>query len=107
MRTMTTIARIVAHDRRFRLEPGAGTDAVHVDPEYAYAVAELRSDGAVHGTGLAFTLGGGNDLVCHAIEALGAPLVGLDIEAVMAEGGVWFRRLADHPRWRWLGPHKG
>jgi L-fuconate dehydratase len=104
---VTTISRIVASDRRYRLEAGAGSDAVHADPLYSYAVAELHTDRGLVGIGLAFTLGDGNDLVCRAIEALAEPLAGQEIEALMADGGAWFRRLADHPRWRWLGPHKG
>lgn len=103
-----TIDTIRTGDARFRLKPGEGSDAVHTDPQYAYAVALLQSgDSALTGTGLAFTLAGGNDLVCRAIEMLAEPLVGREIEALMAEWGTVFRRLADHHQLRWLGPHKG
>lgn len=103
-----TIDTIRTGDARFRLKPGEGSDAVHTDPQYAYAVALLQSgNAALTGTGLAFTLAGGNDLVCRAIEMLAEPLVGREIEALMAEWGTIFRRLADHHQLRWLGPHKG
>ena len=103
-----TISAVTTADARFRLKPGEGADAVHTDPHYAYAVALLHTDdGAFTGTGLAFTLAGGNDLVCRAIQMLAEPLVGREIEALMAEWGTVFRRIADHPQLRWLGPHKG
>jgi L-fuconate dehydratase len=107
-----TISVVSTNDARFRLKPGEGADAVHTDPQYAYAVALLHTgkghqNGALTGTGLAFTLAGGNDLVCRAIEMLAEPLVGREIEALMAEWSIVFRRLADHHQLRWLGPHKG
>jgi L-fuconate dehydratase len=102
-----SIRQITSRDARFALNPGEGVDAIHSNPTYAYAVALLQTDGALQGSGLAFTLGEGNQLVCQAIEALSAPLIGRDIEELMAEFGQTFRRLADHPQLRWLGPHKG
>jgi L-fuconate dehydratase len=82
-------------------------DAIHTNPQYSYAVARLQTDGGITGTGLAFTLGGGNELVCQAIQALSEPLIGCEIEALMTEFGAVQRRIADHPQYRWLGPHKG
>jgi len=100
------IQRITAHDSRFTLKPGEGVDAVHSEPEYSYAVALLHADGLT-GSGLAFTLGAGNDLVCSAITMLAEPLIGHDINEIMAEFGIIARQIADHPQLRWLGPHKG
>jgi L-fuconate dehydratase len=76
-------------------------------PEYAYAVTLLDSDNQQVGTGLAFTLGLGTDLVCSAIETLAQPLIGREIEELMSDFGNVFRKIADHPQMRWLGPHKG
>jgi L-fuconate dehydratase len=59
------------------------------------------------GTGIALTLGDGNRLVCEAIELLAKPLVGAEINELMATFGSLSRRLADDPALRWLGPHKG
>src|SRR5688572_10573420 len=101
------INRITTRDARFQLKPGEGADAVHSAPQYAYAVAQLHTDQPYIGVGLAFTLGGGNELVCRAIEALAEPLVGQPIDALMAEFGQVQRRIAEHPQYRWLGPHKG
>jgi L-fuconate dehydratase len=101
------IRQIATRDARFQLKPGEGVDAIHTNPQYAYAVALLHSDGPLSGVGLALTLGQGTDLVCTAIETLAAPLIGREIEAVMAEFGQIFRQIAEHPQLRWLGPHKG
>jgi L-fuconate dehydratase len=104
---MPTITRIRTRDVRFPLKPGEGVDSVHSNPEYSYAVTLLDTDGSISGTGLAFTLGGGNDLVCSAIQALAEPLVGCEINELMSQFGAVQRQLADHPQYRWLGPHKG
>lgn len=104
---MTGISHVSARDARYKLKPGEGVDAIHTDPEYSYAVAQLHSDSDLVGVGIALTEGDGNDLVCAAIEFLAKPLVGRDIEEVMADFGAVFKSIADHPRMRWLGPHKG
>jgi L-fuconate dehydratase len=101
------ITRVHVRDARFPLTGGAGSDSVHRDPVYSYAVTRLEAGAGLHGTGLAFTLGAGNELVCQAIEALAAPLVGREIESLMADFASVWRALADHPQYRWLGPHKG
>ncbi len=105
--TTTFIRKITTRDARFRLNPGEGADAVHSVPEYAYAVTLLYTDNQPVGTGLAFTLGLGTDLVCSAIETLAQPLIGREIEELMSDFGNVFRKIADHPQMRWLGPHKG
>ena len=101
------IDRIAAFDMRYPLPPGAGSDAVHTNPEYSLAVTYLATAGTGFGTGITLTLGEGNRLVCDAIELLARPLVGREIEEVMAEFGKVSRQIADDPAMRWLGPHKG
>lgn len=103
----THIVRVGTRDARFPLEGGAGSDAVHRGATYAYPVTQLHSDGGHVGVGLALTLGGGNDLICRLIETLAEPLVGCDIEALMADFGTTLAELADDAAYRWLGPHKG
>lgn len=102
-----TIRAVEARDLRFALSGGAGADAVHTDPVYAFATTLLRADTGQTGTGIALTLGAGNDLVGAAIEALGRRLEGREIEELMADFGAVCRQIADDPHWRWLGPHKG
>lgn len=101
------IDRIAAFDLRYPLPPGAGSDAVHTNPEYSFAVTYLGTTGTGAGSGITLTLGEGNRLVCEAIELLASPLAGRDIEEVMSNFGVVSRQLANHPVLRWLGPHKG
>jgi L-fuconate dehydratase len=101
------IDRVAAFDMRYQLPPGAGTDAVHTNPEYSLAVTQMHTGGGPSGTGITLTLGDGNRLVCDAIEMLARPLAGMDIEVMMADFGNVSKRLADDPAMRWLGPHKG
>jgi L-fuconate dehydratase len=103
----THIHRITAADRQFALKPGEGADSVHTNPTYAYAVCELQTDGRHTGVGLAFTLGGGNNLVCKAIMLLAEELRGREIEELMANFGATYKSLSNHHQLRWLGPHKG
>jgi L-fuconate dehydratase len=106
---MTThrITSLETRDVRFPLEQGMGSDAVHSGAEYAFATTLLGGDQKVFGTGIALTLGLGNQLVCQAIEWLGQELIGREIEELMADFGAVTQRLAQHPQLRWLGPHKG
>jgi L-fuconate dehydratase len=101
------ITSIEIKDTRFALADGVGSDATHTTPQYAYAVCRLRTGTPVTGVGLAFTLGAGTDLVCKAIEYLSVALKGREIEELMADFGNEYRRMADSPSLRWLGPHKG
>lgn len=101
------IKKIEVYDRRFPLNKGAGSDAIHRDPVYSYAVTELQDSSGIKGTGFAFTLGEGNDLVCRAAQFYAARLQGKDIEEIMADFGNIFLQLSNEQQFRWLGPHKG
>ncbi|HVV05837.1 MAG TPA: enolase C-terminal domain-like protein [Puia sp.] len=94
-------------DVRYPLGNGAGSDAIHRDPVYSYAVTRLQDDNGITGTGLAFTLGEGNDMVCHAARLYAEKLKGRDIEELMADFGNIFNSLSNEQQFRWLGPHKG
>src|SRR5712671_4013729 len=98
---------VSTRDARFPLGPGQGSDAIHRDPVYSYAVTLLEDDSGFTGTGLAFTLGEGNQLVCEAARFYAQRLVGRDIEEMMADFGACQRAMADEQQFRWLGPHKG
>lgn len=92
---------------RFDLKDGAGSDAVHVNPSYAYAVCTLQTDFHHQGVGLAFTLGAGNKIVCDAIDYLVKYVEGKEILELMSDFGTVYKQMADDPNFRWLGPHKG
>jgi len=94
-------------DKRFPLHDGAGSDAIHKNPVYSYAVTQLTDENGLTGTGLAFTLGEGNDLVCRAASFYAQQLKGKDIEEIMHDFGALFRELSNEQQFRWLGPHKG
>ncbi|WP_375585832.1 enolase C-terminal domain-like protein [Cyclobacterium xiamenense] len=96
-----------SRDIQFTLENGAGSDAVHTTPVYAYAVCALQTDSRLEGIGLALTLGAGNKLVCDAIDYLVRHVEGREINELMADFGSTYKKMADDPNLRWLGPHKG
>lgn len=104
---MTRISDFRIIDARFPLEDGDGSDAVHTDPQYGYAVTCLITEDGLTGTGITYTLGGGTNLICDAIKLLVEPVIGLDIESVMARFGELQKSIAEHHQIRWLGPHKG
>lgn len=101
------IQQTYTRDVRYPLGHGAGSDAIHRDPIYSYAVTCLQDDSGITGTGFAFTLGEGNDLVCRAADFYATQLRGKDIEEVMANFGSFFNHLSNEQQFRWLGPHKG
>ncbi|MBI6116812.1 enolase C-terminal domain-like protein [Salegentibacter maritimus] len=99
--------KVFALDKRYQLNDGAGSDAVHSTPNYAYAVCIIKTNSNIEGIGLAFTLGKGNDLVCKAIEHLSSHIEGKEINEMMRSFGSTYKKMADDPSYRWLGPHKG
>jgi len=101
------IKKIAVEDVRYKLSGAAGSDAVHLNPQYSYAVTRLFDDSGVIGTGFAFTLGAGNDLVCQAANYYAQKLQGKNITEIMANFGQIFADLSNDQQFRWLGPHKG
>ena len=101
------IQKVSIRDVRHPIGSGHGSDAIHKDPVYSYAVTLLQDDRGRIGTGLAFTLGEGNQLVCAAAKFYADRLAGKSIEEIMADFGVLQRSMADEQQFRWLGPHKG
>lgn len=104
---MGAIIKATSRDARYPLGAGHGSDAIHTDPIYSYAVTRLTDDQGRVGQGLAFTLGGGNEVVCQLAERYAQAVIGTSIEELMADFGTFQRRLADEQQLRWLGPHKG
>jgi L-fuconate dehydratase len=107
MSRQAVIQSVHSFDARYALPSGAGTDAVHSQPEYCLAVTLLETEIGPRGTGIVLTLGQGNRIVCDLIDLLAAKLVGKEIEELMADFGAFSRDLANHAQLRWLGPHKG
>lgn len=101
------IQNVTTRDARYPIGHGHGSDAIHRDPVYSYAVTQLHDDTGRIGAGLAFTLGEGNQLVCEAARFYAQRLVGKSIEEIMADFGALQHAMADEQQFRWLGPHKG
>lgn len=101
------ITNITTRDLRYDIGTQAGSDAIHKDPKYSYAVTLLHDDRGHVGSGLAFTLGAGNNLVCEAAAFLAQRLQGRDIEEIMADFGRLQNQISNEQQFRWLGPHKG
>src|SRR5260221_4032915 len=101
------IQSVSTRDARYPIGHGHGSDAIHRDPIYSYAVTQLHDDKGHAGIGLAFTLGEGNQLVCEAAKFYAQRLIGKSIEQIMAGFGALQHTLADEQQFRWLGPHKG
>jgi L-fuconate dehydratase len=85
----------------------AGTDAVHVDPDYSAAYVILRTDGGLEGHGLTFTIGRGNEICAAGIDAFRHLVVGQRLDDITADFAGFWRRLASDSQLRWLGPEKG
>jgi L-fuconate dehydratase len=85
----------------------AGTDAVHVDPDYSAAYVILRTDAGVEGHGLTFTIGRGNEVCAAAIDAFRHLVVGQRLDDITKDFAGFWRRLASDSQLRWLGPEKG
>lgn len=84
-----------------------GSDAMNPDPDYSVAYAVLRTDGDASGHGFTFTIGRGNELCVAAIEAVAPLVVGLEVEAIRAEPGAFWRHVTGDSQLRWIGPEKG
>jgi L-fuconate dehydratase len=86
---------------------GAGTDSMHKDPDYSAAYVILKTNTALEGHGLTFTIGRGNEICVAAIEALGHLVVGVPLDDITADLSGFWRQLSSESQLRWLGPEKG
>lgn len=106
---MTRITGLTTFDLRFPTSENLdGSDAMNPDPDYsaAYVILETDADG-LEGHGLTFTIGRGNDVVCHAIEAMRHLVVGLDLDWVKESPARFWRHVTGDSQLRWIGPDKG
>lgn len=85
----------------------AGSDSMNPDPDYSAAYVILKTDGALEGHGLTFTIGRGNEICGAAIQAFRHLVVGRTLESITADFAGYWRQLAHDSQLRWLGPEKG
>jgi L-fuconate dehydratase len=86
-----------------------GSDAMNPDPDYSAAYLQIATDNqdGLTGTGFVFTIGRGNDIEAHAIEALASRFVGRNVEELLGDMGATWREMLHDSQLRWLGPEKG
>ncbi|MEI6232861.1 MAG: L-fuconate dehydratase [Planctomycetota bacterium] len=84
-----------------------GSDAMNPDPDYSAAYVILKTDGALEGHGLTFTIGRGNEICVAAINALRPLIVGKSFEEFTANMGAFWRHITGDSQLRWIGPEKG
>jgi L-fuconate dehydratase len=106
---MTTIRSLRVLDVRFPTSATLdGSDAMNPDPDYSAAYVVLETDvPGLEGHGLTFTIGRGNEVVCAAIHALAARVVGLDLDGIAEDMGRFWRHVTGDSQLRWIGPDKG
>lgn len=107
MTAMITDMRVV--DVRFPTSKYLdGSDAMNPDPDYSAAYVILETNHSeLSGHGLTFTIGRGNDICCAAIEAMRHLVIGLEMETVIANPAIFWRKITDDSQLRWIGPDKG
>ena len=76
---------------------GLGCDEQGPRLSSAYVVITIDADGGLIGSGFAFTVGRGNDVVVAAVDSLSRVLVGRNVENLLVHDS----------QLRWLGPEKG
>jgi len=86
-----------------------GSDAMNPDPDYSAAYLRVCTDAPdeLVGHAFVFTIGRGNDVQVAAVAALGAYLIGRNVEELLADLGAVWRELVYDSQLRWLGPEKG
>src|SRR5262252_231614 len=105
-----TLVRLSARDIRMPTsESKAGSDAMHVDPDYsaAYVMLETDAGDGLCGHGMTFTIGRGNEVCVAAINALKPLVMGLSLESIIGDMAGFWRRLTGESQLRWIGPEKG
>jgi L-fuconate dehydratase len=102
------IVDLQAYDVRFPTSRHLdGSDAMNPDPDYSAAYVILKTDGALEGHGMTFTIGRGNELCVAGIRALAPLVVGKTLESFTANMGAFWRMITGDSQLRWVGPDKG
>ncbi|MFW6288587.1 MAG: enolase C-terminal domain-like protein [Spirochaetota bacterium] len=102
-----TIESVTVRDVRFRFERlGAGSDANNPEPHYSNPYVTVKTSEG-EGVGIGFTLGRGNELVCHAVEELAPLVIGRSVGDLVDRFGETWRALANPLQSRWIAPGAG
>lgn len=102
------ITDVIARDVRFPTSQALdGSDAMNPDPDYSAAYVVLKTDHALEGHGLTFTIGRGNELCVEAIKALAPLVLGRAVDSFTKDMGAFWRHITGDSQLRWVGPEKG
>jgi L-fuconate dehydratase len=108
LETAATIESLQVQDVRFPTSRERdGSDAMNPFPDYSAAYLTVRASNGELGYALVFTVGRGNDLQAAAISALEPLVVGMPLDAALADMASLSRTLVGDSQLRWLGPEKG
>jgi len=84
-----------------------GSDAMNKDPDYSAVYVILKTDEGVEGHGITFTLGRGNELCLAAVQSMAPLFIGISLDEIKENMGMFWRHLAGDSQLRWVGPEKG
>lgn len=103
------ITAVTVRDIRFPTSEGLhGSDAMNPDPDYSCAYVTLETDAdSLHGHGLTFTIGRGNELCVAAVRSLTPLVVGRSVGELREHSAAFCRELCGESQLRWVGPEKG
>lgn len=102
------IVKLSVSDVRFPTSDElVGSDATNKDPDYSATYVIIETDDGFAGYGLIFTIGRGNDICCHAVEAMRHLIIGRTLSEITSGMGAFYRSLQSDTQLRWLGPEKG
>lgn len=105
---MVKITDYQVKDLRFPTSlSGDGSDAMNDAGDYSAAYITLKTDTNLEGNGMTFTIGRGNDVVCHAIKYFGERLKGRTLESLTLDIGATWKDMVGDSQLRWIGPEKG
>lgn len=84
-----------------------GSDAMNAAGDYSAAYCIIKTNSEFSGHGMTFTIGRGNDIVCHAIAYLADRITGRTLFSLVENWGQTWRYLVSDSQLRWIGPEKG
>jgi L-fuconate dehydratase len=103
-----TIRGLDVYDIRFPTSRTlAGSDSMHLDPDYSAAYVVLKTDAGTEGHGFTFTIGRGTEVCVEAVRAFAPLVVGRRLDEITSDFAGFWRSLASDTQLRWLGPEKG
>jgi len=103
-----TISECTVQDIRFPFPVlGPGSDANNAHTTYSNPYVVLTDSDGRQGVGIGFSLGEGNDHICSGIQELFPLIKGCSVEDLFSNFRHYWRKLANPPQRRWLGPYSG